>query len=781
MTWPLTVDSSALASDWLQLLLEVSLKGIVVLTVTAAIIALVHRASAATRHLIWTIGVASLLSLPVLQVTLPGWRVPILPPLLRQRPLRDGLEKPSPELPGSYQNIKPARESLQAGSREETDLSWSAPDAKERVPADSAGASLIPEPTDASAVNDARGAGFASSARIGISPNWRLLLAVAWIAGSFAILGRIALAVARVRRIARGAEPVTDDHWTSLVDSLSTSLRLNGAPRLLRTRQLRMPVTCGIIHPTVLLPEDAEGWPPNWRRIVLLHEFSHIKRKDCLTQTLAQIACALHWFNPLAWSAARRLRIEREIACDDQVLEAGTRASDYASYLVEIASSFGPAALAPPVAVGMACSQLESRVRSILNPRVRRESVDPGRMWLTTLVAICFLIPLSILQPWSVASASLSASESAPSGSIAFDVSYQLGSESGRQTRTETATHELSQEASSERTERVTVAQSPHESFEQDRGEGGQEEDLRERGRVTAQSNQRPISTLESSRFDNQSDIESGHENAQKSSKAEDRSANVTSEDIAGPRMHQVLAEYLNSLRKMGFENVSARQASALHLHGVDEAFIAEVRGWGFEQVSLNELLRLKIAGVNSQYVSEMKRAGFENLSANRLAAMKIQGVNTEYVEGLRAEGFDKLSAEQLTGLRALGVTPAFIREAQSWGFGKLSLDELRSIRAVNITPAYAAEIRALGFQDVPLRTLIQLRVHSVDGRFVGEMRELGFNDAGIDDLVRAKIHGVTPEFVRRLRAAGFTNVSLVKMIEMKIGGIDEILLRNSR
>ena len=60
-----------------------------------------------------------------------------------------------------------------------------------------------------------------------------------------------------------------------------------------------MPVTCGIVRQVVLLPEDADQWSISMRRIVLLHEFSHIKRRDCLTQTLAQVACALHWFNPL--------------------------------------------------------------------------------------------------------------------------------------------------------------------------------------------------------------------------------------------------------------------------------------------------------------------------------------------------------------------------------------------------------------------------------------------------------------------------------------------------
>ena len=62
-----------------------------------------------------------------------------------------------------------------------------------------------------------------------------------------------------------------------------------------------------------------------------------MKRRDCLTHLLAQAACALYWFNPLAWMAVKRVRTERERACDDLVLASGTRGSDYADQLLEMA------------------------------------------------------------------------------------------------------------------------------------------------------------------------------------------------------------------------------------------------------------------------------------------------------------------------------------------------------------------------------------------------------------------------------------------------------------
>jgi hypothetical protein len=128
------------------------------------------------------------------------------------------------------------------------------------------------------------------------------------------------------------------------------------------------------------LPEEADDWPEDRRRAVLLHELAHVRRRDVLTQWLGLAACAAYWFNPLAWWASSRLRAEREQACDDLVLEAGERPCDYAAQLLGVARSLRPVRALAPAALAMARpSGLETRLRSILD--VRRQRRGPGR-WL---------------------------------------------------------------------------------------------------------------------------------------------------------------------------------------------------------------------------------------------------------------------------------------------------------------------------------------------------------------------------------------------------------------
>ncbi len=78
---------------------------------------------------------------------------------------------------------------------------------------------------------------------------------------------------------------------------------------------LPYPVTTGMIHPCILLPQG-KGESPEELRAVLTHELIHVKRYDMLVRRLIMLVLILHWFNPAAWWLHILFKKWVEYACD---------------------------------------------------------------------------------------------------------------------------------------------------------------------------------------------------------------------------------------------------------------------------------------------------------------------------------------------------------------------------------------------------------------------------------------------------------------------------------
>ncbi len=361
---------------------ELALKGTVLLLGAVLLAALLRGAAAAARHLVWTLAVVGLLALPVLSPLLPGVDVPLPRAWTTAAPVLLPPTLAAPPAPP-------------ATPRESADAGWPAP----LPPAEASAPPALSQPNGASAIPaaPARGSG------------WEWVLA-AWAAGALALLARLALGVGRLWHLSRRAEEVRDLRWSTLAAEVSEDLGLRRPVRLLRGPGAAMPITWGTLRPVVLLPAEADAWPEARRRVVLLHELAHVARGDCLTQLLAQLACALYWFHPLAWHAARRLRTERELACDDRVLGLGTPAPEYAGHLLDVARAFRAGRRADVAAIAMARpSQLEGRLLAVLDGLRDRRPPSRGARLAAGAAALALVLPLAALRPGAPAPAGAAA------------------------------------------------------------------------------------------------------------------------------------------------------------------------------------------------------------------------------------------------------------------------------------------------------------------------------------------------------------------------------------
>jgi beta-lactamase regulating signal transducer with metallopeptidase domain len=225
-------------------------------------------------------------------------------------------------------------------------------------------------------------------------------LPLAWATVAALLLLRVALARLKLALLARQASVVDDGEWLLLVQRLAGRLDIARPVRLLRSPTSCVPMTWGLIYPTVMLPIDSDDWPADRRTIVLLHELAHVNRLDAFTQSVARVATAIFWFNPLVWVAARAMRVERELACDDCVLASGARPSDYAQDLLQIARSFSRRSDVAVAALAMARrGDLEERLMAILDPAADRRAVSRWRTVGTAAAIVALALPLAALTP----------------------------------------------------------------------------------------------------------------------------------------------------------------------------------------------------------------------------------------------------------------------------------------------------------------------------------------------------------------------------------------------
>lgn len=382
------------------------IKGAVLLLLALLTAMGLRRASAAMRHLVWTAALAGLVALPLVSVAAPEWRLPALPGL---EPAWGG------PAPAELQDIAPPPTRAQSGAaragstlppvsapgptRPEADLPTQAvhhAPAHEEPPVYSPGRETL-----AGVPGTTTGSG---------ALGWATWTVIAWLFGFSLVLLWSVAGHLDTWWVAHSARAVTGGRSHRLLGDVSRELGITVPVTLLEGHPDAMPRTWGL-RPKILLPPAAREWSDDKLRAVLVHELAHVRRHDWVLQVLAQAAEALHWFNPLVWYAARRMRIERERACDDQVLMLGSRATEYATHLLDIARSMRGGPFTPSTGLAVARkSQLSRRLLDVLDATRRRAAVSPS------LAAVVWLATALVVVPTAGAASATSAAAPETSG-----------------------------------------------------------------------------------------------------------------------------------------------------------------------------------------------------------------------------------------------------------------------------------------------------------------------------------------------------------------------------
>jgi beta-lactamase regulating signal transducer with metallopeptidase domain len=237
---------------------------------------------------------------------------------------------------------------------------------------------LIPRPASASAAGALSLP--AAPLIVPVAAQWPLYLAAAWLAISAILLARVVWSFAHIGGLKRRAALVGQ----------------RDGIRVLASAEARVPMAAGFVRRAVVFPQSVlDELTPQEFEQVLCHEMAHLRRWDDWTQLAHALAQAVFFFNPAIYCIGRRLKIEREMACDDWVVSTTGAARPYAACLTHLheLTRRAPAPQLAPGATTKTRWQLRARVEALLQP----DRNSTPRFSRSGWMAACALVSVAVV------------------------------------------------------------------------------------------------------------------------------------------------------------------------------------------------------------------------------------------------------------------------------------------------------------------------------------------------------------------------------------------------
>jgi bla regulator protein blaR1 len=159
-----------------------------------------------------------------------------------------------------------------------------------------------------------------------------------------------------------------------LLYSISSYLRLQASIRtatrvrdnIYETDRITTPFVWGFLKPRILIPT---GMSEHELPYILLHEHTHILRRDYLIKPFAFLLLIVHWFNPLLWMSYALMCKDMEMSCDERVIhKMGERMKgSYSNTLLSLSVNRSGLRPASPLAFGE--NHVKARIKNIVSYR----------------------------------------------------------------------------------------------------------------------------------------------------------------------------------------------------------------------------------------------------------------------------------------------------------------------------------------------------------------------------------------------------------------------------
>lgn len=556
------------------------------------------------------------------------------------------------------------------------------------------------------------------------------VLAGLWFAGAAFVVIRLAISLLHLERLKRDALPLSVEYRAQL-GRWATASSGSHSVRLCTSPEIDIPIAVGLFDAMILVPERfLQELDPHDIDSIVLHELAHLRRADDWFNAIERFAQALLFFNPgIIWLVGQ-LDLEREVACDDWVLQQND-ALPYATCLARVAETTAwphramtaPGAFVTRRGMSIRIERLLSKQRDV---RVRTSFGPAGAAVAVVAVlgAVAALVSPSIaydvtVQPPQPPAAPGVAAHASPAAPKAQSVSA-AAKQKAAVVALATATAELatapaapvpapapSAAASPEVTLHAVnpLVSPPHPP-------------------VAPHPNLRLIIVPSAPVIVNEAQVQRAAAELERKALAAENAANV----------QENLADQLHD---------AASNKAEVIADAKDPDYIDELARAGYSHLSVDDLVALKSVGVSGDFIAGLRREGLTHPTVHDLIKLRALGIEPEYIGAMRRRFGTSLDSDELAGLRALHVTPDYVDGLTSAGLKNLRPTDVQGLRAVGVSPDYVRGLVRAGYPNLTIEQVQQLRAIGIDGEFIDRAAAHGMHHLSVDELTRLKVTGI--------------------------------------
>lgn len=521
---------------------------------------------------------------------------------------------------------------------------------------------------------------------------WGAAILAAWSLVTGTLLFRLGLAYLAVVRAKRNATPLDDA-------GITAQLRSAGHRRgaiVASSAEVEIPCAIGFNHPMILIPSALVATldRDDLARIVL-HESAHLQRYDDCVNALEQIVCAVQFFQPALYLARRRIDFEREVACDDRVLEDSGDPLRYAECLARIVQRQvrgRQVAVVPGFVLRRA--QVVARVRRIVDrsrdasPHLRFGALVLGGAVLASTLGIARLqVPLV-----GPVAAETAAPPASPVPAVA--PAAPLPAPHAATVRRAAKVH-------------VVRAVPLHE--------------------VTVQGVQVSVPAMHLA--------------------VPELHLSVPEMRLSAPELHVSVPEvrvvvpqrYAASSAPLLAQADAAVLAASISRR---DDLLAAIDDAKYPHPSVDDLIALKNHGVSGSFIRAMGALGAGRPTIAQLIQLADQAIPASYYGAMEHDLAMPPTLDQVVELRQQGVSARWLEAFAASGYPKLSVADAIALAQQGVSASYAHGLTDAGLKGLTPAQLVNLRNHGVDASFVRHLYEHGYRNFNLDELIRLKDSG---------------------------------------